>query len=443
MKGLQYLYLKVNIIYRPILKILFTGIIVSACGNLEKTERESGTQQVQASSPEGLFNIHEQLVLDNSVQSIQLYKKGNRRSAPVFSLNSNDVLVLSFDYLQLEARQFQISFTHHNPDWKRSNLAREFFQDGFYQITFGPGQISESRRPVYRSYSFEFPNNEVQFKTSGNYMLHVEDFNSGNLIFSLPFFIHENEGQIRSQVETIIAPRRNLRITHLPSGRYIMPEFVDEPEFDLQFYFFQNQFWGRPKEALELDFSNENDSYFELRRESAFVGDYEFIPLNLDEISQDAPRILSADPAANPPRIELNEDTQGFAGAANFAGNRFGFPEQNPSARYAEVMFKFNPADDYPPETQMYLVGDFNNWAIESGQELEYDSSLQRWTTKALIKEGSYLYKYILLDDNRVDDLALDNELQNRTQQYHAFAYFFDQTQFYFRLLQVNEFRGR
>jgi len=437
------LYLKVNIIYKSIKQLLFTALLLSGCGNLEKAGSEAESRQVQASSPEGLFNIHEQLVLDNSVQSIQLYKKGNRNSAPIFSLNSNDVLILSFDYIQLEARQFRISFTHHDPDWKRSSLATEFFQDGFYQVTFGPGQISESRRPVYRSYSFEFPNNQVQFKTSGNYMLHVEDFDTGNLVFSLPFFIHENAGEIRSQVETIIAPRRDLRITHLPSGRYILPEFVKEPEFDLQFYFFQNQFWGRAKKALELDFASENESFFELRRESAFVGDYEFIPLNLDDISQDAPRILSVDPAANPPLVELNEDTQGFALAANFMGNRFGFPEINPSARYADVMFKFDPADNYPPETRMYLVGDFNNWAIESAQMLDYDSTLQRWTTNALVKEGSYLYKYILLEDNQVDDLALDNELQNRIQQYHAFVYFFDQSQFYYRLLQVNEFRAR
>jgi len=422
------------------LTLLF--VLFSGCG-LIKTDSNNEIRNSRPTAPAHLFNIPGELFLDNSVQSIQLYKKGNETSAPIIRLQSNDKLQLRFDYLQLDNRQFRISFTHHDPDWHRSSLALDFFQDGFYNISFGGGKISDSRRPVYRQYSFEFPNEQIQFKASGNYILRVEDFDTGNLLFTLPFFIHENEGDIRSSVETIIAPRRDLRKTQLPAGRFLLPEFVREPEFDLQFYFFQNQFWGRGKKAGEIDFSSPDQAYFELERDSAFVGDFEFIALELSEISQNPPRILSVDPTTIPPRVELNEDTEGFTASGFLPGNRFGRPDTRLSARYVDVRFNFNPEKYIAPESEVYLVGDFNNWSLQSAQRLTFDPELDRWLTNAIIKEGTYLYKYVLLENNRINDLYFDDRFQRKEQQYHSFVYFFDQEQLYYRLLQVNEFIGR
>lgn len=437
------MYLKVITTYRFKLILSILGFaLLSACGSL-KSDSENERTKKRPSAPANQFAIPGELILDNSVQSIQLYKKGNERSAPIISLNSNDKLQLRFDYLQLDNRQFRISFTHHDPNWKRSSLALDFFQEGFYNITFGDGKISDSRRPVYRQYSFEFPNEQIQFKTSGNFLLRVEDSDTGNLIFTLPFYIHENEGDIRSSVESIIAPRQNLRKTQLPAGRFLLPEFVNEPQFDLQFYFFQNQFWGRGKKAGELDFSNPDEAYFELERDSAFIGDYEFISLEFNEISQDPPRILDVDPTKIPPLIELNEDTEGFTSSRFMPGNRFGQPRTEPDARYADVHFKFNPGYYLDPESEIYLVGDFNNWSLQTSQKLIFNEDRKRWLTNATVKEGKYLYKYVLLENNRVEDLYFDDRFQRTNQQYHSFVYFFDQKQFYYRLLQVNEFIGR
>ena len=437
------MYLKVITIYSfKLLLLLFLFALVSGCGSL-KSDSQTEPSRKRPSAPSNQFTIPGELIIDNSVQSIQLFRKGHERSAPIISLNSNDKLQLRFDYLQLDNRQFRISFTHHDPDWKRSSLAQDFFQEGFYNITFGGGKISDSRRPVYRQYNFEFPNEQIQFKVSGNYLLRVEDFDTGNLLFTLPFFIHENEGDIRSSVESIIAPREDLRKTQLPAGRFILPEFVNEPQFDLRFYFFQNQFWGRGKIAGEVDFSNPDESYFELERDSAFIADYEFISLEFNEISQNPPRILDVNPVKIPPVIELNEDTEGFTSSSFMPGNRFGNPDTNLDARYAKVLFKFNPGYFIPPGSEIYLVGDFNNWSLQTAQKLTFDEESERWLTNATVKEGSYLYKYVLLENNRIKDLYFDDRFRRTNQQYHSFVYFFDQTEFYYRLLQVNEFIGR
>lgn len=422
--------------------MLFLFALFSGCGSL-KSDSQTEPSKKRPSAPANQFTIPGELILDNSVQSIQLFRKGYERSAPIISLNSNDKLQLRFDYLQLDNRQFRISFTHHDPDWKRSTLAQDFFQEGFYNITFGGGKISDSRRPVYRQYNFEFPNEQIQFKVSGNYLLRVEDFDTGNLLFTLPFFIHENEGDIRSSVESIITPREDMRKTQLPAGRFILPEFVNEPQFDLRFYFFQNQFWGRGKIAGEVDFSNPGETYFEVERDSAFISDYEFISLEFNEISQDPPRILDVDPVKIPPVIELNEDTEGFTSSNIMPGNRFGNPDTKLDARYAKVFFKFNPGNYISPDSEVYLVGDFNNWSLQTAQKLTFDEESERWLTNATVKEGGYLYKYILLENNRIKDLYFDDRFRRTDQQYHSFVYFFDQREFYYRLLQVNEFIGR
>lgn len=396
------------------------------------------------SVPNNAFTVPGQVVLSDLVYSIQLHRTGNRQSPPIINLDSNQKLRLSFDMLEFDSRQLRVSFTHHNPDWSRSNLAQEFYQDGFFNLNLNSGRVSQGQRPAFRTYQYDFPNDNVQFLVSGNYMLRVEDADTGNLVFTKPFFVTENEGEIISTVDTILVPRTDLRTSHYPVSRYQLPDFVDQPQFDLEFYYVQNQFWGRSRKANELDTSNEFEVQFEMRQEHPFNGSYEFQFLPLSNLSQRANAILEYDPATIPPRVVLFDDAQGFSASPNrIAGNRSGNPSQSMSAQYANVFFRFDPAQNYPESTDIYVVGDFNNWSIRSDYALEYRADIDRWETNGIIKEGTYSYKYVIIENNRINDLALDDSFTRTEQEYHAFVYMRDHNRFYYRLLQINQFFAR
>lgn len=342
--------------------------------------------------------------------------------------------------LESQSRQFRVTFTHHNPDWSRSNLPPEFYLDSFSQAYFGGGQRSRSQRPSYWHYEYTFPNREISFQASGNYMIRVEDFESGELLFALPFFIHENEGDIASSTEVITTPRREMRIRHQTISRFTYPDFIETPQFDLAFYFVQNQFWGRARKADVFDTATPGQVHYEVSRKRAFTGDYEFLSLNLSRLAVDGPRILDYRPDVIPPVVLLNVDVPGLtsAGRRNYAR-----PQTDPSAQYGNVRFSLSPPESLlNGEEEFYLVGDFNNWTLRPSNRLTFDDSTGYWTANAFIKQGTYSYKYVQVKNGRILDLSLDDRFTKSRQEYTTFVYFRDPNRFYYRLLQVNTFYG-
>ena len=69
---------------------------------------------------------------------------------------------------------------------------------------------------------------------------------------------------------------------------------------------------------------------------------------------------------------------------------------------------------------------------------MSFDADKQMWTGRALIKQGVYAYKYVILRDNQVDDLALDQGFISAKQEYLTFIYFKDPDQNFDRLLKVD-----
>lgn len=380
------------------------------------------------------------MVLSDLVRSIKLNRAGSPASAPIIELGSNQQLHLRFEMLEFDSRQFRISFTHHNPDWSRSNLPVDFFLDGLLNLYLDTGQVSRGQRPQYRQYSYRFPNDDFSFNHSGNYMLRIEDQDTGYLLFTLPFFITENEGTIASRVEVQTTPRRDLRISHRPASTYQLPDFVSQPQFDLEFYYVQNQHWGRFQKATELDFSAPDEVFFELDRNRPFTGDYEFLELRLNNISQTNPQIVEAAPNEIPPRVMLHDDVSGFSSTGRLLNyGRFGNPDFNLNAEYANVVFTFDPGDE-DAGAEIYLMGDFNNWMVNTTNRLRYNQQIDRWQTNTIIKKGVYNYKYVLMENGRLNDLYFDDLFVRGRQEYHALVYMRDSKQFYYRLLQFNQF---
>lgn len=421
--------------------LLITLFFVTGCALFQsgETTRESLPEVV---SPENLFTVPGQIVASDLARSIRLHKPGNPASPPIIELRNNQQLQLTFEMLEFDSRQFRVSFTHHNPDWSRSPLPPDFFMEGLQTHYIDGGRVSTgTQRPQYRQYQFRFPNEQFSFTRSGNYILRVEDQDTGYLVFSLPFFVTENRGSITSSVDELTTPRRNLRIIHQPVSRYSLPDFVDQPQFDLEFFYVQNQFWSKIRQADELDFSAPGEVHFELTRNSAFIGDYEFLELSLDELSQNNPQVFEAAPHEVPPRVVLMDDISGFSATGRLIpSSRFGMPDERLNARYANVVFRFEPGEEIKEDEEIYLVGDFNNWSIRSGHKLEHNPKIDRWETSTIIKQGLYNYKYVLLDDEDIDDLFFDDLFLRTPQEYHAMVYMRDPQQFYYRLLQVNQF---
>lgn len=404
---------------------------------VEPTDGRAAGEQSVAFNPPGQFSAGGTLLYSD------LSPTGLPGAAPLLNLTADETLTLFFETEGIESGQYLLRFTHHNPDWSASPLPTEFVMDGLYEVYLSGGELSQNDNFRYRQFTYTFPNRDVRFRRSGNYMLRISDSRTGNLLFTLPFFVSENTGNIRASVEQVLLPGNGRRILHRPIAHYVSPEFVEMPQFDLSGYFSQNRFWGRMKEARETDFSGSAESRFEIRSGGGFDGNFAAAVADIRTFSQLEPDIDNFMPGEIPVQIQLDEDIEKLYtdSGVDFTGNTPGALRTN-NARYADAEFRFELHSELKEGESVYLAGDFNNWHIEEKLKLgDPDPSGLRSTT-VRIKQGIYRYKYILFDGKRFELNRFENSFVNQRQEYHVFVYFRDPETRAYRLLNVLNVRG-
>lgn len=417
------------LIYSLLLAFLGVGCLTSQ--NVKSDQNE------QTGDPESAFKLIQQKAPPRQIQSVQLYRKGSPQNPPVISLEDSEKLILKFDYLESSSSQFRFKVTHRNKDWSQSSLSPNFFLDGLNETSIINAQKSFSQRPSYFHYEYEFPNREFSFNVSGNYLLSVYDYETGNELFSLPFFVTENKGSLSTEVRTRFVRRDDLRPQHQLFSRYRYPSFIKMPQFDLTFYYAQNQFWGRAQKVTIFDTASPNEINFHQDPDQAFLANFEFNMVDLTSFSVDGERILDIDRSTIPPEITLRRDVQRFQSTSHPPASRFGLPLDNRNASYAEVLFRLEPGTSIDESTKIYLVGDFNQWIISEQNRMYFNEESNLWEGNAFIKQGEYAYKYIAVRNGTIDELKLDQGFLRTQQQYSTFVYYRDPQRNYDRLLNV------
>lgn len=422
--------------------LLLTAVFLSGCassnqGNSQNNSSAAGDSPYFRTLQNG-FSVDPQKASPSYIRSINLYRSGSRSSAPIIKLKSGETVTLEFDYLNTDARQFVVQISHRTPEWEESILSRNFYQSGLYEDQISASSTIRSQDPYYQHYSYTFPNEDMQLKVSGNYLMEIMSHETGEVLFSLPFFVYEDEGELRTSIQPIPAPKQSIRQYHQLFGNYLFPDFVNMPQFDLSFYFVQNQFWGRYKKAGVVQ-SIQDKVDFHVRRENAFIADYGFKHLDLTRLSADGVNIRAYEPSYDPPRIILRRDIQDLTPSVDPGRTtRHGFPSLDDQAQYVEVFFYLETAIDIMPGDKIYVTGDFNNWTINEENRMEYRSEKDAWEGNALIKQGTYSYKYVVVRNGVIKDMLLDNSFSLARQLYYGMIYYEDPDMGYHRLLQLN-----
>lgn len=379
-----------------------------------------------------------QITAPQSIKSIQLYRKGSDGNAPIIELGSRQRLVLKFDELSTISGQFIVRFTHHNKNWNESNLPDSWVFEGNNELFIRGGVKNQLNRPEYFRYSFEFPSTGLNFQVSGHYMLHIFDYQSGSELFSLPFFVTENEGELTIVDETLFNQRNDGSAIDQLFGEFLYPEFVEFPQFDLSYSFVQNRFWKESKIASQTSFTTQGKTEFHLTRQNSFSSNFDFSFLNLSELSLQNSQIYNFEPARIPPRVILRDDVLNFLATPRIVSSVSGSPNQEATAKYADVTFRFNTGGRSPIDDDVYLIGDFNQWSISDRNKLRYNSDLKIFETKVLVKEGSYSYKYVTLANKEIEALRLSDSLSKKDQEYIGFVYYRDPSYQYDRILSTS-----
>ncbi|MDZ7773534.1 MAG: DUF5103 domain-containing protein [Balneolaceae bacterium] len=349
------------------------------------------------------------------IASLRLHPADRPSHPPVVRLGTDDALILSFDRLGGGSERFHLRLTHRNRDWERSTLSPYEYVDGFHEAFAGGGRTSTGGPPSYVHHRMVIGSGGPlgTFRASGNYLLEVSEAGGGELLFSLPLLVTEDEGELTAATERLFtsATRGNLRAT-LPLSDYRYPDGISFPQFDLHAVWVPDLLWGRRTGAGVQDRTAPNAVRFRQEREAAWPDNYfrRRLDLRLDGgFGAGNPQIRQVRRDTVPRRVTLERDLQSFPRTSP-SGDPGRSLDEGPSsdraADYLQVDFSLEPGGkewrlgktsaSTPAEVTLFVAGDFNGWRLEPRHRMRWDAGEGLWRGSALVKEGAWHYAYLL-----------------------------------------------
>lgn len=428
---------------RLVCALFVIALLGGGCMNSKESGNDQGEQDERSTSRENL-----DLGLARSsdaVRTVQLYKGTDETALPVVELESGDRLTLEFDLIRSEGRPLTVYFYHANQQWTRDLSPIEYLQsyerDDLMNYT-----SSRSTEVPYVHYEYTFPNNDIGFQLSGNYVLRVtEQGNENKVLFERAFFVSENAISPeflldRRVISGAVGPM--LR----PILRFVPPSSLDNTNvFDYNTCFVQDGRFERARCSDRPRALEGEGLRFDLDPRRAFREGHARYVLDLSDLEPSG-QIASLNRGARPPTVTLEPDYVRFPDVSGqlqlnsqtrIAGAIRALDEPDVTASYVEATFRFVPPKERPLSHPVYLTGSFNGWQQSTDSQLEWNAAENRYEGTLLLKQGQYEYRYTSEDP----DLrrALLQNLPPRDSRFTALVYYRDVHRSTDRLLAVQQ----
>ena len=106
--------------------------------------------------------------------------------------DEENTLEISFDEMSHDVYQYSYRVLHCNMDWTESDISSYEYVDGFTTADVIDYEHSVNTQQAYTHYSFAFPNQDMQLKASGNYVVQVyEDGDQEQVVAEVCFSVVE------------------------------------------------------------------------------------------------------------------------------------------------------------------------------------------------------------------------------------------------------------
>lgn len=319
-------------------------------------------------------------------------------------LTMDETLEVSFDEMSHEVHQYTYTVRHLNANWTPDNLATYDYLEGFPTVDITDYEHSFNTQQLYTHYRFEFPNDDMRTKLSGNYVLIIyEDGRQEEPVATACFSIVEPQAKVAAEL------RYNTDVEL--SGRYQQLEIdlntnglrtISPDEFTLVVE--QNGRLDNRVTAPRPTYVEPNRLRWKNCRQFIFEGgqEYQHIDLasvyykgaNVDQIIFDQnfyhAFLFPSQIRATGPYIS-EPDANG-----KYIVNAERVSDSGTEADYMFVHF-FIPAESPWFDGQIYLLGDAWHNLFTPENRLHYDAEHHCYTASVYMKQGGceWLYAFV------------------------------------------------
>ena len=347
----------------------------------------------------------------------------------VITLGTDDWVTISFDHFTHDYHRFTYKIVHCNADWTPSDLFEVDYMDGFNNQPIEDYDNSLNTTMLYTHYRLDLPNDNIQFKVSGNYRVEIyldEDENENET--SQPSTLNPQLSTLNPQLSTlnplvavacfrVVEPRMGLNVavtsntdidTNLSHQQvsftlnYNSSEVVD-PATEIKPYIYQNDRTDNAVALVKPTYVTPGHLEYVHNRQLIFPAGNEyrrFEVINMHYATQGVDRVTYFEPyyhatlLPDAPRrhysFDMDHDGR-YLIRYNMA------QDTDIEADYLFVHFTL----DMPRRTggDFYLTGAFTYNDFTSPYRMEYNTAEQCYEATVLLKQGAYDFMYLWVPD--------------------------------------------
>ena len=369
--------------------------------------------------------------LNIQIKTLLCHKKEDELSLPILNLNTDNQLLISFDDLDADIKDYYYTIIHCNSDWSKSDLMQNEYIGGFTDKPITDYEFSFNTIQKYTHYTFNFPDDELKPMLSGNYVFKIFE-EGGETIAYKRFMILETKLSIESQVRrATLAEDRNTK--HEIDFIIKHPNlFVADPFSDIKVIIKQNNKEDNSITDLSPIYVKNNELIYDYEDDNTFLGNNEFRHFDIKSLRFQSDRIreITYDSTYNHVYLfnDLKRSFDSYSIEPDINGmflikSQEGW-KTSTEADYAFV--HFNLPTDSISYGDMYIIGGFSDWQLKDEFRLRYNTKKRKYEGKIYLKQGYYNYHYALRDaiTNEIDVAFIEGAHYQTRNDYYVYVYY-------------------
>lgn len=358
-----------------------------------------------AAQDEGLR--YENYIYDDGIATVQVHLDGAPLTNPIVALRpANGTLVVEFDCLDGETKDYLYTIVHCNSDWKPSDLVDNEYIDGFTEDRILEFENSLNTLTQYVHYTLRLPNANMRWTKSGNYLLKIYDNTyEKRLVLTRRFLVVEAEWSIEAQ---FVRPAKVDKFdTHQEIDFNVVYRNarIQNPQQDVKAFVLQNFRWDNAIGPLPPFAQQANKLVYDYTDRVVFPAgkEWRFFDMQaFDSRGEGVRRIgerddyyevtLVTDKSRGPASYLYRGDLNGRFSIENKQYNQTLI-----ECDYAKVLFSLSqnlPTDD----VDVYVFGELSDWRIRPEFKMNFVPEVKAYVAEPFLKQGYYNYEYVAVD---------------------------------------------
>ena len=389
------------------------------------------------------FVRYKDYTYQEGIKTIKMYPEGKVLDHPVLDLNSGQKLILEFDDINEETMDYTYAIVHCSANWEPSNISVFDYMDGFEYNQIHDYNFSFNTYFQYINYSLIIPNEDVNIKLSGNYLIVV--YNDDKPVLSRRFYVLDKKAEIEMDISRpkII----DLRNSHQEVDFNITSFMhIDDPYNDVKVIVCQNGRFDNRIENLKPVYIRDNVLIYDYQDENCFEGLNEFRYFNTKDIRFESHGIDSIRyikpyyhfylEKSQKRRFKVyfyDEELNG-----KYFTDMAGGVNMDTEADYVYVHF-YLPYEAPMVEGNIFIFGELTDWDFTSENKMTYNFDKKQYECTLLLKQGyyNYVYAYYKDGDRGADVSFIEGSHYETGNDYTIYVYHREKSKRYDKLISV------